>query len=212
MLFNTMDHLGDGDLGKSIVAGIVIDNNDKNLRIKVRVSIMHQGVSDTDLPWCRPIWSKGSSSSSVDIDLPLIGSIAAIYIPSEDDNTNMYYLGAFPLDNSIPTIVASIFPNCDIRIDKVGNVWYTNFITNTIYMIHQSGAFFEINSSGITLLSIGDINLKAGGNINIDATGAVNITGSSVNLNPPSNPASSITSMPQPTPPALPNVSNLTDY
>ncbi len=211
---NTLDHLNDGDLTKAKIIGLVVNNNDPTgaQRIQVRISALHQGVEDSQLPWCRPIKNSGSSAGDINVEVPKLGSIAAIYIPNEDDNTNMYYEGCIPLDNTLPEIVAGIFPNCRCRVDQAGNVFFTNYETNTIYIIHQSGGFYQISASGCNIFSTGNFNLKVTGNLNMVASGQVNISGSSVNLNPSSNPASSLTSMPQPAPSAVSSVANLTEY
>lgn len=215
MLLNPLDHMNDGDLTKAIVPALVIDNNDPEgkQRIKCRISIVHQGVIDDHLPWCRPIKSDSLGSSGVQtIRVPQIGSIAAVYIGSEDDNTNNYYLGVFSIDGTLPAAFMSIYPHCYGFVDENGSMFIVNTSAKTVAFYHCLGATLLISGSTINIVSSGAANVHAMGDANIYATGNVNIDGTSINLNGGSNGASGLTTSPQPTPHAPPTVTNLTDY
>jgi hypothetical protein len=211
-VLNPQDYLNDGNLHNTVVAGLVIDNNDPDggQRIKCRVSVLHQGIEDDDLPWCRPI--KNEMQGVMNIGVPRIGEIAALQYNTEDDNHNIYYLGVFVLNGTLPAIFQSIFPNCYGFVDSAGNVFIVNTATNTISLIHVTGAFVEITASTINVLSLGTLLIKAAGNVAISAGGNIDLDGGTINLNGGDNPAASLESQPQPAPPAPPNVSDLTDY
>jgi hypothetical protein len=213
MFTNPLENMNDGDMSKHIVPALVINNNDPTgaQRIKCRISVVHQGVTDDQIPWCRPIKNRFGSGGSQEINVPPMGSIAAIYVTHEDDTHNMYYLGVFTLDGSLPSMFKTIFPNCYGFVDPSGSVFLVNTMAKTMQIIHCGGAVVEISSSLVSIVSPGNVEVKAIGSANIFATGAVNIDGSSINLNGGANAASGLATNPQ-TPPALPSVSNLTDY
>jgi len=216
MLLNPLEHLSEGDLNKAIVPGLVITNNDPSggQKIQVRVSILHQGIADIDLPYARPIKSGMvlGSGPVCTISVPPVGSIAALYITTEEDIYNIYYLGVFTLDGTLPSAFTSIFPNCYGYLDANGSLFVVNTATQTTTFTHCSGAIISVTSSAIDVISAGQVNVHATGTANIYGAGGVNIDGPTINLNGGVNPAIALATNPQTAPPPPPNVSNLINY
>jgi hypothetical protein len=204
----------DNDQEKMTAPALVINNVDplNAQRIKCRVSALHQNISDTELPWVRPIKDSRSSGGAVSVSVPPVGSIVAVeYVNS--DNSNMYWKGLFILDNSLPSDFASSFPNCYGFTDDNNNLYIVDTATKTITYTASNGTSFQINTSNLTLISNNPFYIKVVGDVDMSATGNVNIKGSTVNLNPSSTAADSLASSPR-TAVTLPSssVSNLTNY
>ncbi len=194
--------------------GLVINNNDPlgAQRLQCRISTLHQGIADSDLPWCRPIRETGSSSGAVSVGVPAIGSIVGIEF-TEDDNTNMYWKGAFILNASLPSDFQASFPDCYGMVDANGNILIVDTKNKTANFTLYSGDSIQFTGSAINIIANTVFNIRSQGDINLSAAGSINLKGTTINTNPGSTAADGLTSAARsaPTMPST-NVSNLTEY
>ena len=174
--------------------GVVIDNNDPlgQQRIKCRISALHQGIADADIPWCLPIKNSGSSTGDINIGVPAVGSIAAIEFP-EDDNSNSYWKGVFTFNSSIPSDFTASFPQCYGRVDANNNLFIVDLANNSATMTFNNGTTILITATSVQIVAASTVLLRVNGDADISATGAVNIKGTTVNLNPSSTAADGLT-------------------
>ena len=223
MFKRIQDHLDSENSGLegTLQIGIVVDNNDshntlkpgKFSRIKVRISLLHSGHSDSDLPWALPMMSSlfGAAPGIGTINIPAIGSKVGIFIPSNDP-TNTYYIGATSdASNTLAALAGANYPNVFVHqnaagdlifIDPVARIWILNMVDGTIIKI--AGGMISIAASA-------GYKLNVTGDVDIMASGAVNISGTTVNLNPASNAASSVALVTR-TAPAATTFNNQVDY
>lgn len=194
--------------------GVVVNNNDplKAQRLQCRVSVLHQGIGDSDLPWCRPIREKGSSTGAVTVGVPAIGSIVSLEF-NENDNANIYWKGVFLFNNSLPEDFAASFPSCYGFVDANNNLFIVDTDNNSATFTLSNGTSISLNSSAMNVISNTVLNIRGTNDINLSAAGSVNIKGTTVNINAGSTSADSLTSPARGaiTMPAS-SVSNMTEY
>lgn len=187
----------------TIYSGRVVNNNDplKLMRVKVRISLFHQNYPDEALPWCLPIIQAPSGiGAGVGANyIPDPSSPVAVFVPLHDP-VNCYYLGCVPNSNSVLSDFATNYPNAYGYVDRAGNLFKvdTQSLTWTLNLV--DGSYITFENGQLNIVTTKGLSMNIQGSANINASGAVNISGSSVNLNPSSNGASSLAAKPRSTP------------
>lgn len=165
-----------------IVVGDVVDNNDpeKLLRIRVRVPLVHRDVTDGNLPWARPITLaavSGMTGTSGAIAIPAKGSKVAL-IFTDESLYNACYLGSMADTETLPDELLEGYPDSYGWIDSGGNLVFVNTKTKEMKLVHVSGSKFFIKQDGaIDIVSAAKINVSSQTDIEILAANSVRIHG-----------------------------------
>ena len=162
----------------------VVDNNDplKLQRIKFRVRNLHRGVVDADLPWALPVVTNIQGNNQVgSLSIPVVGS--SVIIEYIDDYT-VVYRGDFNQDTTkIAELVGTNYPHCYGYVDRSGNKFFVNTVSDTVTFTHLSGTQIAISGTGAgTLIGALSLELDAATDLNIKATGSVNISCAAFNV------------------------------
>ena len=218
MFHKIEDHLDveNTKLQGGISVGIVINANDpmKLGRVQARIATLHSGNTDTQIPWVLPINTScygNAPGIGTLVPPPVVGTKIAIFHPS-NDVTNTYYLGSMvDTSSTLATLAGSSYPNCYVHVNFAGDLIKIDSVTKTWTINLVDGTTFTFNNGNVSVVSSKGFNLKVNGDFNIDATGNVNISGTTVNLNPSSNAASSLSPTPR-TAPTPQTFSNQLEY
>ncbi len=209
-----VQYLNEQDYAGVILPAIVVNDNDPLLigRIKARVSLFHQGYADDQLPWCMPfiVAPNGTAPGMGSLNVPATGSLVALFVPLKDP-VNCYYLGNLLSSNNTLADFITNYPYVYGNVDRAGNLFKVDTKAGTWTYNMVDGSFIEFNNGTLNIVATSELMINVQGDANINASGAVNISGTSVNLNPSSNPASSVSPR-QRTAPTATTFSNQTDY
>lgn len=207
-------HDADKEYPLSLLFGIVVDNNDPLLlqRVKVRVSLLHQGYDDSQLPWCLPITNLAPQGNAAGIGgcfVPANGSPVSL-ITTLYDPTFCYYIGGTSPVNLDPEF-ATNYPNVYGFRDAAGNLLKVDTVAKIWTLVLADGSYIEFNNGVFSMVTSSNFELNVKGNLAINATGTVEINGSAVNIQDGGNSAASLSTTPQTTP-SLPGFSGQTQY
>ena len=149
---------------ESYQRGIVLDNNDPEMkkRLKVRIPGFMEGDKET-LPWCVPIGDAflGDSAQSAEVAVPAIGSEVVVSLPTTDASFP-FYIGSWQ-SKPVPAEFQTNYPNRHGRKDNSGTYWYNDQTTGEFKFKHSSGFEFTIKANGdFTLKTAGNGIVKAG--------------------------------------------------
>ena len=173
------DNQGPGTLEGKIVSGVVIDNNDpeKLFRVKVRLSEMHSGRPNGEIPWSMQFLfsNQGHTNQIGSICIPVIGAKVLIMFP-EDDEHDSYYIADYHDKSSQIQELLVDYPNVYGHIDASGNLWLVNTLRDTVTFIHVSGSYTKYFQNG-------DVEQGVAGNYYVKAIGSINLDGVTVNIN-----------------------------
>ncbi len=168
-----MEHLSIGTgFGKDIFIGQVINNNDPNQlqMIQVRVPILHDGVTDTDLPWAIPkkLSGVGHYNGASEQSIPLVNSFVGIEFQHGDPHFPMYTMAVLTPANVSPILTV----NYPFRYG-----WALS--ASTYFYVDQSTKDLQITHNGTTVAidASGNATITVAGNLDLSVTG--NITSSS---------------------------------
>lgn len=169
--------------------GVVLDNNDpdKRGRIKVRVfGIFTADILTTNLPWAAPAQSifSGAGSGFGHFAVPEVNSQVFVFFEGGDLYQPVYWAEAPNGVHGLPSERTINYPNRRIIKTKAGLGVYIDDTDLKIRIVHPTGKYIEMNSSGDVTIDAADVTITGSGEINIEGTGDVNITGAKVNLNP----------------------------
>jgi len=177
--------LGRESLRGLIVAGDVVNNNDpdKLLRVRVRVPLLHRDIPDTKLPWSRPqmhLGPSGVGGGVGGIRVPAVG--AKVMLQFNDDSLyNTSYVADFAYENSIPAELLADYPNSYGWIDAAGNLFFVNTITKEVRFIHVSGSKIEIAPDGeLTIASATKVTVSGSTQVDVLAANKVSVHGGSL--------------------------------
>jgi hypothetical protein len=201
------------DLAGWIHPCIVINNADDTgmQRLQIRVSQLHIGVQDTQLPWAKQVGNgRGNAAGCGTVDVPPIGTYGWCYFP-EDDQYHIYYMGSDNFANTKLSELMTDYPNTYGRIDLAGNLFMVNQTTGVFTIWMATGTQINLTTTNTTMYIQGDFLVKATGNIGLEAGGNMYLDAAQILQNSGDNPANSLTSTTR-TPPVIPPVANMTDY
>ncbi len=170
-------------MNKSIklVKAIVIDNDDTNFgdskhlsRIKVRPIPEMDSIDPALLPWVRPWNIKGMTEKSYSHDPPEIGSNVRCYFLDEYWKQGYYIAGDFidgffswenvveQLQSHIPILNTQIYPNPRFTQLSDGSIVFHNTITGEIGILHNSGTYIVISSTGgVNINALDQVTIEA---------------------------------------------------
>lgn len=163
-----------------VVSGTVIDNNDpdKLLRVKIRVNILHENISDEDLPWALPgMLGSGNAMTGAagSISIPQIGSRVLVTF-LDDSLYNAMYISWRVDANSIPAELLEDYPNAYGFIDSGNNLFFINTQQKTIRLQHVSGTELNIGQDGkLEIISSAEISINATDNVEILSAAEISI-------------------------------------
>ncbi len=163
---------------KMTYLGTVEDNKDPEClgRVKVRISLYTDFMTD-QLPWACPILgSCGNSSDNGGLNVPEIGSQVRVEFPSRD-LTAPYYRGAELNKRNRVTLFDEDYPNTYGYKDANGNFYKVNKVQGTADFRHESSSNMHITPDGsiqVTLRGGVSFILSSYGSFNLD-TGSLEI-------------------------------------
>lgn len=149
------------------VATVVNNNDPENAyRVKVRIDVLHDNISDGDLPWAARVGPSFMGFGSADIDhaVPEVGTKVLTVFIANDPNS-ILYLGSLYKKNSATPSNGQYLGSYGIYTQN-GDFIGVDKINKTLKMIYEG----KINISKITQATI-----SINGPITINATSA-NIT------------------------------------
>ena len=203
-------HINSSKIVFSIHTAIVVNNNDplQLSRVQARISLLHQGYQDSQLPWFVPFAfsPSGNTATLGSIYVPVNGASIGCLV-AENDPTYCFYIGSTVTQANANSALLQDYPATYGFIDAAGNLCYVNTASNACSFNTVDGSYIFMQNGTLNIMGTSVLNINISGNCNINASGAVNISGSSVNLSPSSNPASSLQSNPQ-TKPSIPDFAN----
>ncbi len=202
------------DYPLSILFGVVVNNNDPLFlqRVQVRISLLHQGYTDEQLPWCLPITNLAPNGNSPSIGgcfVPAPSSPVAI-LTTMDDPTFCYYIGGTPQVEIDPAFKTN-YPNVYGFRDSAGNLLKVDTVAKTWLINLVDGSYIEFNNGQMNVVTTSNLQINVQGNCALNASGSVDINGSTINMQASGNPAASLTPQPQ-TPPTIGSFSGQTGY
>jgi uncharacterized protein involved in type VI secretion and phage assembly len=169
--------------------GVVLDNvdPDKLGRIKVQVfGIFTEDIATAKLPWAvpaQPIFS-GSGSGFGHFAVPEIDSQVFVFFEGGDVYQPVYWAEAPNRVLGLPSERTTNYPNRRIIKTKAGLGIYIDDTAKEIRIIHPTGKYIQMDSSGSIVISAKDVTINASGDTTVTATGDVSITGARIDLNP----------------------------
>jgi hypothetical protein len=200
------------NLTGQILFGYVVNNNDPMgiQRLQVRIGLLHQGYQDAVLPWTLPIQNlfQGNAPGIGGFGVPVNGSKVAVYFP-ENDAVNTYWLGS-SMDQS-SKLIDFTAPTQYGWVDAAGNLFKVDTVSKTWTYNMVDGSYIQFSNGVINIVSSSSLNVNATGDCSIYSSGKINLTGTKINLNTGSNPASNLTPIVRETP-ANTSFSGQTDY
>lgn len=162
---------------QNMVAKIVDNNDPKQMgRVKCRIPLMHDGVSDSDLPWCNPqVQSTGKGSS----DIPSIGEEVFVTFPNGDAHEPIY-MGNVQTSQNLHPALKTNYPNRKGYASEFGFVFYRDETDGSIFFSSPNGVTFFITGSDLKVITASSLTVEVGGmSCVVDGSG-INITGGDV--------------------------------
>lgn len=153
----------------------VTDNNDSDKKGKLQVRILPEfkDIKESLLPWAKPFFSAGSSTSSYSMNLPKVGS--NVWVMVNEIFTRFYYLFGAPFEgifdytsikaslDSISELSNTSYPDISFELMESGNIHFENNVTGDIGILHHTGSYVLFDNTGkIYATSVGDITMKDG--------------------------------------------------
>lgn len=140
---------------------LVILNDDsetgqKLQRVRVRISQLHAGTVDADLPWALPfhLGLIFNTPTVGTVDIPAVGARIWVYCPANDTH-HLYYLGSrSQADVRLPELTAQNYPFVIAWIDQSGNRWYIDQFADVVDFWHVTGTRIIIDGQGSGALYI----------------------------------------------------------
>lgn len=161
----------------------VVDNNDpfKLQRVKFRISKLHRGVKDAELPWAIPIQSSTQGTNQIGtLKIPVVGATICVeYL----DDYSILYRGDFITDTtSNSELTNSNYPNCYGFVDRSGNKLYVDTQNDTVSFTHLSGTTINISQNGDVTIQSPNTTTIAASNLNLQVANTLNIDCDTLNL------------------------------
>lgn len=173
--------INSSDLPKGILSDIyfsalVTENNDPEQkgRVRVRLQKLHDAVSDSDLPWALPVNNISS------LNIPDIGQYVWVQLQQGYESDPIYF-GTVLKTNNFTGILAEDYPNTRGFFD--GENWITLNKRSGKIEIHNSSSEIILDSSGVTITSVGELNITVNGPCNIESSSVMNLTAPIINCN-----------------------------
>lgn len=160
--------------------GVVLDNNDPEQKGRVRIrvhSVFDSNIPVAKLPWAvpaQPIFS-GSGSGFGHFAVPEVNSQVWVFFEGGDFNQPVYWAEAPTGVHGLPSERTTSYPNRRVVKTKAGLGVLIDDTTKEVRILHPSGKYIQMDSSGNVTISARDVEIT-GTNITI--------SGSKVEINP----------------------------
>ena len=159
--------------------GKVVDNADPLYmnRVRVRISKLHDGVEDGDLPWAIPETGSSENGSS---NVPTVGK--EIYLAYQvGDSHELTYTGLATRSEQMPDALKTNYPSRKGYVDEAGNTSYRDVSDGSVHFSSPSGTSVDIASDGsITINNPTSLTVTSGGcTMVLDGSG-INLTGGDI--------------------------------
>lgn len=158
------DHLKKQNYHNTEVHGIVVNNNDltKARRLQIRVSPIHDGIDDADLPWavCGMDAGRGPLEASAYVAIPEVGADLLVKF-QQGDPQNPIYVGGVSSSVTVPELFRVNYPARSGWQLKNGSYLYIDEVTNDL-MLHHMKTTVLIDQTGQTT-----VNVNAAANVNV---------------------------------------------
>lgn len=170
----------------------VVDNNDpqNSYRVKVRVDVIHDNISDGQLPWAARVGPTFMGFGSADIDhaVPEVGTKVLVMFLSNDPNS-ILYLGCLYKNNSATPSGGQYLGSYGIYTQN-GEFIGVDKVSKTLKMIYEgkidiskiTQATISINGP-VTVNISGSANVKIGSSANVEVSGAATLKASATTIN-----------------------------
>lgn len=170
----------------------VVDNNDpqNSYRVKVRVDVIHDNISDGQLPWAARVGPTFMGFGSADIDhaVPEVGTKVLVMFLSNDPNS-ILYLGCLYKNNSATPSGGQYLGSYGIYTQN-GEFIGVDKVSKTLKMIYEgkidiskiTQATISINGP-VTVNISGSANVKIGSSANVEVSGAATLKASTTTIN-----------------------------
>ncbi len=160
--------------------GVVVDTNDprKLGRVRVRVfGVFESGITNENLPWATPAQPvfAGAGVGFGHFAVPEVNSQVFVFFEGGDFNQPVYWAEAPNAIYGLPSEKDTNYPNRRVIKTKAGLGVLIDDSDRKIKIIHPSGKYIEMDSSGNVTITAGDVTIS-GQNITI--------TGTKVDINP----------------------------
>lgn len=170
----------------------VVDNNDpqNSYRVKVRVDVIHDNISDGQLPWAARVGPTFMGFGSADIDhaVPEVGTKVLVMFLSNDPNS-ILYLGCLYKNNSATPSGGQYLGSYGIYTQN-GEFIGVDKVSKTLKMIYEGKIDISkitqatISISGPVTVNIsGSANVKIGSSANVEVSGAATLKASATTIN-----------------------------
>jgi phage baseplate assembly protein gpV len=183
-MFNNMNALEQSDY-TSYLHAKVVDNNDPLRKQRVRVSIPSLLVGNLeDLPWCSPILPAGfgHTPSAVAVSVPVVGSYVQVVFQQGELVYGLVVGAVHTADNTLPTELATNYPNRRGWKDPGTNVAYVDITEGSqeLYVKIATGTVVKLTSNSLEVQT-GSIHLKAD-SMNLEITNDLSISCSNLGI------------------------------
>lgn len=170
----------------------VVDNNDpqNSYRVKVRVDVIHDNISDGQLPWAARVGPTFMGFGSADIDhaVPEVGTKVLVMFLSNDPNS-ILYLGCLYKNNSATPSGGQYLGSYGIYTQN-GEFIGVDKVSKTLKMIYEgkidiskiTQATISINGP-VTVNISGSANVKIGSSANVEVSGTATLKASATTIN-----------------------------
>lgn len=173
------------------VATVVNNNDPENAyRVKVRIDVLHDNISDADLPWAARVGPSFMGFGSADIDhaVPEVGTKVLTVFIANDPNS-ILYLGSLYKKNSATPSNGQYLGSYGIYTQN-GEFIGVDKVNKTLKMIYEgkidiskiTQATISINGP-VTVNISGSANVKVGSSANVDVSGAVTLKATATTIN-----------------------------
>jgi len=161
--------------------GTVVDNEDpqKEERLRIRIpNLLGEELSDTELPWARPVKHRvrGSNSQVQSLSVPVVGS-KMIVVLQNGDPYHPLYLGSLLVGADVASVLTTNYPKrYGLRDDK-GNHMFVDTQTGDMELRHFSGTTLKIVPDGsVSVTSPKNLTVAFDGNASVAVKGNLSAT------------------------------------
>jgi hypothetical protein len=191
--------------GPHLAVIVNVDDPDKTERVRARITGLHDGVADSDLPWLRPNRNGLATSSQGNVGSkrapPPVGT--NVWVKFDNDSQYFGVYTGVPLQKNHALKEATgndatgqNYKKTDVDIDEAGNRFTHDRERNLIAFEHASGAYISMDGKGHVAIRSADKQVGDGateknspgivmhikGGVHIVCDKDVNIGGNNINV------------------------------
>ena len=161
-----------------VLSASVVDNKDPKMmgRVKLRISSMHDGVPDEDLPWAIP---QNGSSGNGSTDIPTIGESVYVEFP-DGDYHEPQYKGNVINSNNLANVFKTNYPNRKGFVSQYGMTFYRDETNGDVHFSSPNGISIDFQSDGITINTTGSLTINIGGMSCVINGSGITLTGGDI--------------------------------